>query len=153
ATGLVLAFGGVAMRTQRKELELVHALELAARDQRLVRADKLATMGALATGIAHEVSTPLGVILGRAEQILPRQPDDRAKRAVETIAQQGERISAVLREFLALARGGQPTLERCDPGALARAAVDLVEHRFERAGVELFADVSGTLPAVPCEAR
>jgi signal transduction histidine kinase len=157
ATGLVLAFGGVAMRTQRKELELAHALELAnlqsARDERLVRADKLATMGALATGIAHEVSTPLGVILGRAEQILPRQPDDRAKHAVETIAQQGERISAVLRGFLALARGGQPRLERCDPGALARAAVDLVEHRFDRAGVELFADVSDALPSVPCEAR
>jgi signal transduction histidine kinase len=157
ASGLVLAFGGLAMRTQRKELELSHALDLQVvrneRDERLVRADKLATMGALATGIAHEVSTPLGVILGRAEQILLKQPDERARRAVETIVQQSDRISAVIRGFLALARGAQPALEHCEPGALARAAVELVEHRFEKARVRLHADVPASLPPVPVDPR
>ena len=73
---LVFAFGGLALRKQRKELELARELAVAEvqreRDERLVRADKLATMGAFATGIAHEVSTPLGVIMGRAEQLLPK---------------------------------------------------------------------------------
>jgi signal transduction histidine kinase len=154
---LVLAFGGLALRKQRKELELAHELAMSAlrteRDERLVRADKLATMGALATGIAHEVSTPLGVILGRTEQLLPRQPDERARRAVEAIAAQTERIHSVIRGFLALARGAEPRLDRCSPEDLARAAVGLVEHRFERAGVTLRLDVAPALPEVPCEPR
>jgi signal transduction histidine kinase len=157
ASGLVLAFGGLAMRKQRKELELAHALAISAlrteRDERLVRADKLATMGALATGIAHEVATPLGVILGRAEQLLPKQPDDRARRAVETIAAQTERIHTVIRGFLTLARGKQPTLEHTAPEDLARAAIALVEHRFEKAAVLLRSDIAGGLPKVACEPR
>ncbi len=157
ASGLVLAFGGLAMRTQRKELELAHQLAMTRlqteRDERLVRADKLATMGALATGIAHEVSTPLGVILGRAEQLLPKQTDERARRAVEAIAAQTERIHVVIRGFLALARGRQPALEHCEPEELARAAMGLVEHRFEKAGVQLASDIASGLPKVPCDPR
>ena len=93
ASGLVLVFGGLALRKQRKELELARELAVAEvrreRDERLVRADKLATMGALATGIAHEVSTPLGVMMGRAEQVLPKVAgDERTRRAVEAILEQ-----------------------------------------------------------------
>jgi signal transduction histidine kinase len=157
ASGLVFAFGGYALRKQRRELEHAHQLALTKirneGDERLVRADKLATMGAMATGIAHEVSTPLGVILGRAEQILPKQTDDRARRAVETIVQQSERIFAVMRGFLTLARGGTPTLAHCDPVVLAQAAVGLVEHRFERAAVQLDLRAADGIGKVACDAR
>jgi two-component system, NtrC family, sensor kinase len=157
ACALVLAFGGLAMRKQRKELELAHQLAMTTlrteRDERLIRADKLATMGALATGIAHEVSTPLGVILGRAEQLLTKQTDDRSRRAVEAIAAQTERIHVVIRGFLALARGRRPALEHCEPERLARGATELVEHRFERAGVQLTSDIAMALPKVPCDPR
>jgi two-component system NtrC family sensor kinase len=154
---VIIGFGSLAMRKQRIQLGLAHALALNTlqnqRDERLVRADKLATMGALATGIAHEVSTPLGVILGRAEQLLPKQNDERSRRSVETIAAQIERINAVIRGFLALARGNQPLLDRCDPAALARAAVELVEHRFEKADVALGLDLAPPLPRVSCDPR
>jgi signal transduction histidine kinase len=157
ASGLVFAFGGMALRKQRRELELGHQLALTKirneGDERLVRADKLATMGAMATGIAHEVSTPLGVILGRAEQILPKQTDDRTRRAVETIVQQSERIFAVMRGFLTLARGGTPALSHCDPTALAQAALGLVEHRFERARVRLDLRVGTGIAKVACDAQ
>jgi signal transduction histidine kinase len=157
AAALVLTFGGLAMRKQRMELELAHRLAISTlqteRDERLVRADKLATMGALATGIAHEVSTPLGVILGRAEQLLPKQTDERGRRAVETITTQIERIHAVIRGFLALARGEQPMAEHCAPGALVQAAVALVEHRFEKASVRLRTDVATEPLKVSCDPR
>ena len=158
ASGLVLAFGGFALRKQRTQLELVHDLALReaerVRDERLVRADKLATMGALATGVAHEVSTPLGVILGRAEQLLPGVAQDpRAKRAVEAILEQAERIGRIIRGFLSLARGDAPPLERIDPASIARAATGLVEHRFVKAGVKLASDVAPNLPKIACEPR
>jgi signal transduction histidine kinase len=158
AAALVLAFGGLALRTQRKELELARELESAeianARDERLVRADKLATMGALATGIAHEVSTPLGVIAGRAEQLSARvQGDEKARRSVQVISEQAERIDGIIRGFLSLARGNAPTLEHVSPSEIVQSALDLVEHRFEKAGVSVHADVGTGLPRIACEPR
>ncbi len=158
ASSLVLAFGGLALRNQRRQMLLTQALTIAAleseRDERLVRADKLATMGALATGIAHEVSTPLGVILGRAEQLLSRTAnDERSKRAVEAIAEQAERINAIVRGFLALARGDSPRMEHSAPQALAEAALELVEHRFAKSNVGLTHHFSEHLPIVACEPR
>ena len=158
ASGLVLAFGGLALREQRRELELARDLAVAKiedqRNERLVRADKLATMGALATGIAHEVSTPLGVIMGRAEQLAPRvASDERARRSVDAILEQAERIDAIVRGFLGLARGTSPALQHVEPAALAKNALDLVEHRFMRAGVALASDVEGDLPKIACEPR
>lgn len=158
ASSLVLVFGGLALRNQRRQMRIAQELAItsleAERDERLVRADKLATMGALATGIAHEVSTPLGVILGRAEQLLARaNGDDRAKRAAEAIAEQAERINAIVRGFLALARGDSPRTDRVSPRNLADAALDLVSHRFAKAGVGLSHHFSDPMPEVACEPR
>jgi signal transduction histidine kinase len=120
----------------------------------LVRADKLATMGALATGIAHEVSTPLGVIVGRAEQLLPKvAADARAAHSVNVISEQAERITRIVRAFLRLARGGTPTLEKVSPADLAGAALELVEHRFTKAGVSLESEIAAGLPRVACDAK
>jgi signal transduction histidine kinase len=156
--GLVFAFGGLALRKQRKELVLARELAVAevqrARDERLVRADKLATLGALATGIAHEISTPLGVIMGRGEQLLPKVGgDERARRSVEAILEQGDRIGRVIRGFLTLARGETPSFDDVEPRDIGRASVDLVEHRFDKAGVRLRADVRASLPKIACEPR
>jgi two-component system NtrC family sensor kinase len=158
SSGLVLAFGTFALRKQKTELALARELAVReavrARDERLVRADKLATMGARATGIAHEVSTPLGVIVGRAEQLAPRVAgDERARRAVASIAEQADRIGSVVRAFLTLARGGAPSLERVDPARLVRVAVELVQHRFEEAGVTLRLTADEDLPKVACDTR
>jgi signal transduction histidine kinase len=158
ASGLVVAFGGLALGNQRKQMLLAKELAVTAvqseRDERLVRADKLATMGALATGIAHEVSTPLGVILGRAEQLLARaNGDERSRRAAQAIAEQAERISGIVRGFLALARGDSPDTQQVDPSALADVAVDLVDHRFAKAGVHLTTSFGAGLPLVACEPR
>ena len=156
ASSLVVAFGGLALRDQRKQMLLANELAVAAlqseRDERLVRADKLATMGALATGIAHEVSTPLGVILGRAEQLLARSSgDERSQRAAQAIVEQAQRISGIIRGFLALARGDAPQAELVAAKALAEVAVDLVGHRFAKAGVQLSISVGEGLPLVACE--
>ncbi len=156
ATGLVLAFGGVALWLQRKELGLerelaVRALELE-RDAQLQRADKMATLAALSTGIGHELATPLAVILGRAEQLEGRfSGDERARRSLDAIIEQVDRIKRIMRGFLALARGEAPSLEQIAPADLIRAAVGLVRHRFTKARVELDVDADEGLPHVPCD--
>jgi two-component system, NtrC family, sensor kinase len=156
ASLLVGTFGGLALREQRRELQLRQVLAIQeavqARDRRLVEADKLATMGVLAMGVAHEVATPLGIIVGRAEQLVPRmQPLSQSHRAASVILEQAEHISRIIRAFLTLARGGAPSLRPVEPAALARAAVELVEHRFARANVALLHRLEPDLPSVVCD--
>jgi two-component system NtrC family sensor kinase len=158
AAGLVLSFGGLAVRTQRKELALAHQLAMAAaardRDDRLARVSRAATMMTLASGMAHELSTPLGVIVGRAEQLLAKVSDDeRAAKSARAILEQTERIQSVMRGFLDLARGGAPALQEVEASQLIAEATSLVEHRFARAQVRLATEVPAGLPALRCDHR
>jgi len=155
---IVGAFGGLALREQRRELLLSRSLALAeaarAEDARLQRLQKAATMLTMASGVAHEIGTPLGVIVGRAEQLLPRvEGDERGERAVLAILEQASNIDAVVRGFLDLARGGAPSLQEVAPSAVAASAVRLVEHRFLQARVRLTSQVPQSLPKLRCEPR
>jgi signal transduction histidine kinase len=158
AAGLVGAFGGVAIWRQRRELRLEQKLALAAlareREVRRGRLDKAATMLTLASGVAHELGTPLGVIVGRAEQLLERPGnDERSQRALRAILDQAGHINEVVRGFLELARGSRPALQSVAPDRVVAAALDLVAHRYAQAGVLLEAQLPGDLPALECEPR
>jgi len=158
ASSLVLSFGGLAMRNQRKELLLRHRLEVAdlavQRDERLQRAGRAATMGTLAVGVAHEISTPLGIIAGRAEQLVPKLAnDERAASSVRIILEQIDRIHRVIRGLLGLARGDRPTAEPVEPATLVAGAVALVEHRFAKAGVRLLIEAAPNLPIIHGDPR
>jgi two-component system NtrC family sensor kinase len=153
ASATVVTFGTLALRRQRTELELAQRLAIAeavqVRDERLVRADKLATLGAMAMGIAHQVATPLGVIVGRSERLVVT--DEKSSRAVAAIRKQARRINEIVRAFLRLARGGTPTLVHSSPATLAREAVELVSHRFDKAGVTLRTTMEDHIPAIACD--
>jgi two-component system NtrC family sensor kinase len=157
ASSLVIVFGGVALRKQRKELELAHRLAVTEvereRDEQLLRAQRVATMGTFAMGIAHEVSTPLGVIVGRAEQLLRKLRDDEcATRSAKAILIQADRIQHIVRRFLDMARGGPLSFARTDPAAIVRAATAALEHRFAKAQVSLATDLPGAaMPQVRCD--
>jgi len=153
ASSLVLWFGGIALREQRREFTLARELAVAeaarAGEHTLARAQRIATMGTFALGITHEVATPLGVIVGRAEQLLGYVGgDERATRAAKIILSQADRIQQIVRRFLDMARGGPPCLDRVDPSEVIRAATASVEHRFAKARVSLATDIPPNLPAV-----
>ena len=158
AAGLVLAFGGLALRDRGRELVAQRSLAVAElareRDQRLEREAKTAMVVTLASGIAHEVATPLSVIVGRAEQLRTRaNGDERAAKAVQGILDQAERIDGVIRGFLSLARGTPPALASVPPSQVVNGAIDLVGHRFSKAGVSLASAVSDALPPIRCDRR
>jgi signal transduction histidine kinase len=154
ACALVLAFGGAALREQGRELRLLRELAEREREERLEREERSARIVALASGVAHEISTPLGVVVGRAEQLLERAgADERSARAARIILEQAASISEVIRGFLGLARGRNPQLGEARPESVVDGARALVAHRFEKAGVRLSASAAPDLPSVRCDLR
>lgn len=147
---MILGFGLVVLRRQQRELALERQVELARvrqeLDGELAKANRMATVAALASGFAHEIGTPLGIIAGRVEQL--RSPTaaanaERRQEILTQVAQQVDRIGKLIRSFLALARGDAPRLIRARAGDVARNALRLVGHRFAPAGVHLQFDARG----------
>jgi PAS domain S-box-containing protein len=93
-------------------------------EEQLRRTERVAELGTLASGMAHEIGTPMNVILGRAEYLLDRVPDEPVKRGLQTIVAQVERITRVMNQLLSFARRKPP-----QPGPLVLQEV--IENSLE----------------------
>jgi signal transduction histidine kinase len=147
-----------ALALQRRELDYARDMELhelgRQKDQVLAQASRAATVLTLAAGVAHEISTPLGVIAGRASQLGNRlQDDERATQLARTIQEEVEGITRTVRRFLDLARGGALASEDLDPASFLNSAKALVAHRFKEAEISLFVDVPEALPRLRGDPR
>ncbi|MEQ1792644.1 MAG: PAS domain S-box protein [Nitrospira sp.] len=96
---------------------------------RLRKTERIAELGTVASGMAHEIGTPMNVILGRAEYLMDRVTDETVKRGLQTIVAQVERITRVMNQLLAFARRKPP--ER-GPLALREVIENSVEMFHER---------------------
>jgi len=156
----VLVQGGIALHRQRQELRVQQALAVEeARNRReaeLERASRAATLGTLAMGITHELSTPLSIIAARAEQLITRlSSDERGLRSAQVIKEQSIRMGQVIRGILGLVRNQAPSAERLSPLAICRGAMNLVGHRFLATNTKLRLEIvsNGRLPSVRGEQR
>ncbi len=70
----------------------------------LRRTERVAELGTVASGMAHEIGTPMNVILGRAEYLMERTKEESVKKGLQTIISQVERITRVMNQLLAFAR-------------------------------------------------
>jgi signal transduction histidine kinase len=73
-------------------------------EEQLRRTERVAELGTLASGMAHEIGTPMNVILGRAEYLMDRVTDEPVKKGLKTIVAQVERITRVMNQLLTFAR-------------------------------------------------
>jgi signal transduction histidine kinase len=103
---------------QRRRIEVVEHLR---------HADRLTTVGTLAAGIAHELGTPLNVILLQVRGI-ERSPGDsrRVEEGIQMIRTHTERMTAIVRQMLDFARRKEPQRAAADLGEIASTAIALV---------------------------
>jgi C4-dicarboxylate-specific signal transduction histidine kinase len=130
--------------------------ELAEAQDSLVRTARLATVGRLAAGIAHEVGNPLGAITGYAELCRERLEAGRLDGAADflaRIAAESRRIDAIVRDLLDFARPSDLALRPVAVGPALEAALRLagVQDRFRRVAVE--ARLPADLPPVLADER
>lgn len=128
-----------------KEGELKLELE-----RQLRHSDRLATVGTLASGLAHEIGTPLNVIRGRAEHLMNgRQDSERIKSGLAVIVGQIDRISRIVRMLLDFGSRRDRANVKRDLRDVIGATLSLLETEAERAGVK----VAATLGAEPLMVR
>jgi PAS domain S-box-containing protein len=107
----------------------IDVTDLKETQDRLRQTERLAELGTLASGMAHEIGTPMNVILGRAEHLLQRTDDERTRKGLEIIIGQVERITRIMNQLLTFARR-RPMDRR--PIDLRRTIVDTLDVLYER---------------------
>ncbi len=113
--------------------------------EQLRHADRLTSVGKLASGIAHELGTPLNVVLGRARMIEAGEVEGvDARRSAAIVAEQVDRMSAIIRQLLDFARPASATKAALDIRGLLRETVALLGPTAKKRGVTLAAE-----PGVP----
>lgn len=104
----------------------------------LRHADRLATVGRLAAGVAHEFGTPLTVVRGRAKLIVDNEEVPEVGRAsARVIVEQADRMARIIRQLLDLARRRGPPQGPCELRPLFDRVVELLAHGAARERVSL----------------
>jgi signal transduction histidine kinase len=110
--------------------------------------DRMASIGLLASSLAHEIGTPLGVIRGRAEYLsMQVENEPEVKKNVDIIVSQIDRVSGLIRSLLNLARGderAQASVIEVNPAV--KDVLDLMNHELEKHGIRVENDLAKITP-------
>jgi PAS domain S-box-containing protein len=135
-------------RLAQEKLAAQHE-EIRATTQQLWQAAKLATMGELVAGIAHELNNPLATISLRLEAILGQLTEgDPHRRPLEVVQQEAERMAALVASLLQLGRRGQPQLSTLDVAEELAQALELMHYHLSQRQIVLESDFDPQVPRV-----
>jgi two-component system NtrC family sensor kinase len=115
----------------------------------LVESSRMASIGQLASSIAHEVNNPLTVIIGNAEVLLlDAKPDDPATETVAMILRAARRAARTVENLLELSGQQEFEFVEVDLSRNIEEALDLVAHPLRKAGIQTVVETDEDLPLV-----
>jgi signal transduction histidine kinase len=123
-------------RSLSREVE-VQEQELRQTQKRARAAEDLASIATLVAGLAHEIGTPMGVIRGHAEALEGAVQGERAHWRLRTILEQIDRISAIIRSLLNVARPRELVSVPVEPAQVLDTALAFLSERLHRRGIEV----------------
>jgi signal transduction histidine kinase len=118
--------------------------QIIAAESQVVQASKMAAVGQLAAGVAHELNTPLGSVLMAieyADEALERQPE-RARKRLQLATRAGEKARAIIAKLLHYSREATLEDQTVDLSKVIQDAAELLAYHLERSSVSLRLDVS-----------
>lgn len=139
-----------AVQKQEEHLEALQKanLDLRAAQQEAMRSEKLASVGRLSAGIAHEIGNPLSAILGYASILQKEARDEEEKEYLEYIENETERIQRIIRGLLDFSRPSEVEIEELDINTVVRSTLELVRPQEIFKSVRVKLDLEEELPAV-----
>lgn len=139
--GLVRSFRRMRQRIQNFQSELEHEVEVATQaaseaERRAARQDRLAAMGTLAAGLAHEINSPLAGALHSLEVLRKEASGERAERYGELIEDALQRIRELVQRLLRLAPARIES-GRCEPRLVFEDVISFLEGRLSSIGASV----------------
>jgi two-component system NtrC family sensor kinase len=126
-------------------------------EQQLIRSDRLASLGTLVAGIAHEINNPLGIIAGYSEALIERAGDKRLRdiaefedfpEYLETIHNEIFRCKDILSSLLDFARSSSGIYREININELIKEVILLVNHRAKRLNHNIELKLNDDLPRI-----
>ena len=115
--------------------------------RQMVRSEKLAAVGSLAAGLAHEIGTPLNVISASVEyMLLDLAENNQQREELENILAETGRISKLVRELLSSARDTHAVKEPVHPSEAVERVLRLIHGAAEKRSIKVDVEVSRSLP-------
>ncbi|HMS85272.1 MAG TPA: PAS domain S-box protein, partial [Nitrospira sp.] len=120
--------------------------------EQLRRTERIAELGTLASGMAHEIGTPMNVILGRAEYLMDRVTEEPIKKGLQTIITQVERITRVMNQLLTFARRKAPERVQLDLKQVIEDSLEMFHERLARNQIQVELLLADPCPMVLADA-
>ncbi|MBW1981378.1 MAG: HAMP domain-containing protein [Deltaproteobacteria bacterium] len=129
------------LRTHITSLEQAN-LELQRAQKEILMSEKMASVGRLAAGIAHEIGNPIGIILGYLE-LLRREDTDEEERLelLERMAKEIQRIHQIIRRLLDFCRPGSTEMGSISVHGILLETLSIVKPQFNTQGIETVVDL------------
>jgi PAS domain S-box-containing protein len=137
--GKIGGFEGIAKDiTHRKKME-----------QQLLQADRLASLGELSAGVAHEVNNPLGMILGYTQLLLRNEPENTQDfQDLKIIEKHARNCKTIVEDLLKFARNAETKKGALQVNDLLREVISVVEHQFKLDNVTIETKLDASIPAL-----
>ena len=136
--------GHVGFEATIKDITLRKAME-----QQLLRADKLASLGQLSAGVAHEINNPLGLILGYTQLLLKdTERETQMWEDLKVIEKHAMNCKKIVEDLLKFSRSTQTTKAQYELNKLLAEVVEVVETNFQLDNVTVIKKFSPRLPSI-----
>ncbi|MBM3173424.1 MAG: PAS domain S-box protein, partial [Chloroflexi bacterium] len=141
--GEIIGFRGVRRDiTERMRLEEARK-ELEFKSQ---MASRLATVGEMAAGIAHEINNPLTGVIGYAQFLMQEELPDRVKKDVEMINEGAQRVAGIVKRLLAFARQTKPQRDFVNINDIISTTLDLRAYHLKTSNIKVTTQLDPDLP-------